>query len=112
MDATYAGTACGRCKNAIQGIIDSIITKPIIKNEALNPIQFAIKVNKVIENEIAPELLKDNGGIELIDIKDKNIYVKLKGTCSSCPNATATLRGFVEKRLKELVDSEITITEA
>ena len=111
-DATYAGSACGRCKGAIQGILDSILGKPVIEEKALNPVQFAIRVNKVIEDTIAPELLKDNGGIELIDIKDKNIYVKLKGTCSSCPNATATLRGFVEKRLKELVDPDITITEA
>ena len=112
MEATYAGTACGRCKGAIQGILDSILGKPVEEKKELNPVQFAIKVNKVIEDVIAPELLKDNGGIELIDIKDKNIYVKLQGTCSSCPNATATLRGFVEKRLKELVDSDITITEA
>ena len=111
-ELTYAGGACGRCKGAIQKIIDDIIGKQPINTEKLTPIQFAIKVNKVIEEDIAPELLKDNGGIELVDIKDKNIYVKLKGTCSSCANATATLRGFVEKKLKDTVDSEITVLEA
>lgn len=112
-DLTYAGGACGRCKENIQKIIDSITggRKPADKKE-LTPVQFAIKVNSVLEGTIAPELAKDNGGIELVDIEGKNIYINLKGTCSGCPNATATLKSFVEKRLKELVDSEITIFEA
>ncbi len=111
-DLTYAGSACGRCKGAIQKIIDSVIPKPVIKENELTPVQFAIKVNTVIETKILPELVKDNGGIELVDIKGKDVYVRLKGTCSSCPNSTATLKSFVEKKLKELIDNEITIFEA
>lgn len=108
-DLTYASSACGRCKDAIQGIIDSIIGKKEIEQKALTPVQFAIKVNKILEENIAPELSKDKGGIELLDIEGKNIYIKLQGTCSSCPNSTATLKGFVEKKLKELVDPEISV---
>lgn len=110
-ELTYAGSACGRCKGAIQKIINDTLKIEPAKSETLTPIQFAIKVNKIIEENIAPELLKDNGGIELLDIKDKDIYVKLKGTCSSCPNSTATLKSFVEKKLKELVDLDINVIE-
>ena len=74
--------------------------------------QFTIKVNSALENSIAPELAKDSGGIELVDIEGKNIYISLKGTCHGCANSKSTLKGFVEKKLKELVDPEITVIEA
>ena len=110
-DLTYAGGACGRCRDNIQKIIDSMLGTEKFDDKELTPVQFTLKVNSIIESEIAPQLALDNGGIELIDIKDKNIYIRLKGTCSGCPNSTATLKSFVEKKLKELVDSEINVIE-
>ncbi len=111
-EITYAGGACGRCKANIQKIIDSVIGAKTFDKKELTPVQFALKVNNILEKEIAPALAHDNGGIELIDIEGKNIYIKLRGTCSSCPNSTATLKSFVEKKLKELVDVDINIIEA
>jgi len=111
-DLTYAGGACGRCKNNIQYIIDSMLGVQKQDNKELTPVQFAIKVNSVLETEVAPDLALDNGGIELIDIKGKDVYIKLKGTCSSCPNSTATMKGFVEKKLREKIDSDINVIEA
>lgn len=111
-DLTYAGGACGRCKNSIQEIINSVLGVKKPDASEMTPIQFAIKVNNVLENKIAPELAKDNGGIELVDIKDKNIYISLKGTCSGCQNANATIKNFIEQKLKELVDVEISVFEA
>ncbi len=110
-DLTYAGGACGRCRENIQNIIDSIIGKKEEPKE-LTPFQFSLKVNQVLEEKIAPELLKDRGGIELIDIKDKTVYVRLKGTCSGCPSANSTIKNFIEAKLKELVDKDITVIEA
>jgi len=111
-DATYAGSACGRCKGAIQKVINSILGEPKTETEKLTPIQFAIKVNSILESKIAPELMKDNGGVELVDIKDKNVYIKLKGMCQGCKGAAATVKGFIEKQLRENIDSEINVIEA
>lgn len=112
MDATYAGSACGRCKGAVQNIINSVLGTPRKENRKLTPAQFVLKVNSTIEGVIAPELAKDNGGIELVDTDGKNVYISLKGTCSGCPNSSATIKSFIEKRLRELVDPEITVFEA
>jgi Fe-S cluster biogenesis protein NfuA len=45
-------------------------------------------------------LKRDGGDIELVDIKDSVVYVKLKGACGTCPMATLTLKNFVEANLK------------
>ena len=51
------------------------------------------------------------GDIELINVENNNVYVKLKGHCSHCANAKLTLKNFVETKLKELVDDEIVVFE-
>jgi len=107
MNYTKAGGACGRCRGEIQKILNEVNGTP----QKLTHTQLVLKVNNVIENHIAPELQKDGGDIELIDIEDLKVKVKLKGACSSCKNSTLTLRYFVESSLKELVDSNIEVIE-
>ena len=51
------------------------------------------------------------GGIELTNVENNNVYVKLMGHCSHCANAKLTLKNFVETKLKELVDDDITVFE-
>ncbi len=104
---TSAGLACGRCKE----LILSIIKKYAKTEEKLSPVQKIIKINNIIETVIAPELRKDFGDIELINVENNNVYVKLKGHCSTCQNAKLTLKNFVETKLKELIDNEIIVFE-
>jgi len=73
--------------------------------------QRVIKINTIIENQISPELRKDGGDIELVDIDGKKVYVKLRGSCSGCKNSTLTLKSFVEATLRETLDDEIEVIE-
>ena len=74
---TKAGGACGKCKAVIQDMIDTYYNKQQAEIDKLTPTQWILKVNNVIETQISPELQKDGGDIELVDIKNKTIYVKL-----------------------------------
>ncbi len=56
-------------------------------------------VEKVLE-KIRTGLKSDGGDIELVDIKDSVVYVRLKGACGTCPMATLTLKNWVEAQLK------------
>ena len=105
---TKAGGACGRCKKDIQALIDKYAKKSEPK---LSPAQLILKINKVIENVIAPELQKDGGDIELVDIDDNKVYVKLQGRCSSCKNSVLTLKAFVETTLKDKVSTDIEVIQ-
>jgi Fe-S cluster biogenesis protein NfuA len=53
-------------------------------------------------NEIRPMLQADGGNIELVDWLDKEkiVKVRLTGGCAHCPMSQITLKGFVEKSLK------------
>ncbi len=108
---TKAGGACGKCKAAIQDIIDTYYNKQKSEIEKLTPTQWILKVNNVIETQISPELQKDGGDIELVDIKNKSIYVKLRGRCSGCKNSTMTLKNFAEKVLQNSLGTDVTLIE-
>ena len=108
---TKAGGDCGKCKAAIQDIIDTQYNKQKSEIEKLTPTQWILKVNNVIETQISPELQKDGGDIELVDIKNKSIYVKLRGRCSGCKNSTMTLKNFAEKVLQNSLGTDVTLIE-
>ena len=108
---TKAGGACGKCKSIIQDVIDTYYNKQKSEIEKLTPTQWILKVNNVIETQISPELQKDGGDIELVDIKNKNIFVRLKGRCSGCKNSTMTLKNFAEKVLQDSLGTDVTLTE-
>ena len=52
-------------------------------------------------NQIRPALVADGGNIELLDVDDGVVKVKLTGACSDCPMAAMTLKFGVEQALKK-----------
>ena len=60
------------------------------------------RVQSVIE-KVKPALEADGGGIELVEIleDDKVVVVNLTGACHGCPMSTMTIKGYVEKIIKE-----------
>ena len=110
---TKAGGACGRCKGLIKDIIDTYWNKQNENKEKseLTQTQKILKISKVIEQQISPELQKDGGDIELIDIEGNKVKVKLTGMCQGCKNAQMTLKSFVESILKDKVDSNLEVEQ-
>jgi len=60
------------------------------------------KVEMVL-NEIRPALLADGGDVELVDVSDGVVTLRLTGACHGCPMAVVTLRHGIERVLKEQV---------
>jgi len=58
------------------------------------------QVEEVLD-KIRPMLMMDGGNIELVDVKDEEVYVHLVGACGMCPSSTMTLKMGVERALKQ-----------
>jgi Fe-S cluster biogenesis protein NfuA len=58
------------------------------------------KVEAVIE-KIRPALIADGGNVELVDVSDGIVSVRLTGSCAGCPMSTMTLKNGIERLLKE-----------
>jgi len=60
------------------------------------------KVEAVL-GEIRPALMADGGDVQLVDVKEGVVTVRLLGACGGCPMASMTLRHGIERALKEKV---------
>lgn len=68
------------------------------------------KVKEAIE-KIRPALQADGGDIELVDVKDGIVKVRLKGTCAGCPMSRMTLKMGVEQALKKQIPEVKSVVE-
>jgi Fe-S cluster biogenesis protein NfuA len=58
------------------------------------------KIEEVLD-KVRPALVADGGNVELVDVKDGVVSVKLTGHCAGCPMSTMTLKNGIERVLKE-----------
>jgi len=52
---------------------------------------------------IRPSLQADGGNVELVEVKDGVVSVRLTGACGSCPMSTMTLKMGVERAVRQAV---------
>ncbi len=65
-------------------------------------VQLKEQVEKALD-DVRPALQADGGDIELIDVVDGVVQVRLQGHCAGCPMSQMTLTLGVEKHLKNVV---------
>ncbi len=53
--------------------------------------------------QIRPALQADGGDVELVDVTEGVVKLKLKGACSGCPMAAITLKSGIERALKQQI---------
>jgi len=60
--------------------------------------------------EVRGMLQADGGDLELVGIEDKNVKLRLRGACGSCPHAQMTIKNGIERILRESIDEEIVVS--
>lgn len=125
--ALKAGGACTQCHHAPGGLQDLLneiwggAAKTAAEPEPVPPaaaaadaaapstFQYMRRVEEAVDRHIRPALRADGGDLELVDIKDAQVYVRLVGACAGCPGASVTLKLMVEQMLKDKVDEHIRV---
>jgi Fe-S cluster biogenesis protein NfuA len=69
------------------------------------------RVEHALKNEIAPALLLDGAGIEVLEVENGIASVRLSGVCAGCPAAIMTVLTSLEDELRKKVP-EVEILEA
>jgi NifU-like protein len=130
-NAIKAGGACMSCHHTPGGLQDLIIQVwgkrptsfkelPILPmarvpatapQSDVSPYRFAKQVEQVLDEYVRPQLQKDGGDLEIVDIKDLVVYVRLAGACADCVGSGRTLKLMVEQALKDQVDERVRVIE-
>ena len=110
---TKAGGGCSSCHEGIEEILVKVMVE---RGETFKPgggakqdevpkgmtnLQRIRKIEAVLD-AVRPQLLRDGGDIELVDVDGKTIYVNMKGACAGCQMEAMTLQGIQQKLMEEL----------
>jgi len=72
------------------------------------------RVEKILREQINPALEGHGGSVELADVREANVYLRMLGGCQGCAGARATLRHGVERALRAEVpqiDDVVDVTD-
>jgi Fe-S cluster biogenesis protein NfuA len=56
---------------------------------------------EAVLDKIRPNLIADGGNVELVEVKDGVVKLKLTGACAGCPMSTMTLKNGIEQILRQ-----------
>ncbi len=112
---TKAGGGCSACHEGIEEILTRVLAErgeqfdpsgpaaPVLQPSQgkLSNLQRIRRIESAIE-AIRPNLQRDHGDVELIDVDGKNVYVKMTGACAGCQMAAVTLDGIQQRIVEDL----------
>ena len=112
-DVTNYTKAGGGCKQCL-GEIEKILKDYWAETEKMDFLKMTVvekikHIEKILNGDINPKLKADGGWLELVDVEGKLVKVRFLGMCSHCPSSSATLKGIVEKELREKLSPEIEV---
>lgn len=58
------------------------------------------QIEKTLQ-KVRVHLMADGGNVELVDVTDGIVKVRLVGACGGCPMSTMTLKNFIEREIKK-----------
>ena len=84
----------------LPAIIECFINKKIYieSNEEDNDTVLMIK--ELLDTRIRPTVQEDGGDIIFKSFKDGVVYLKMQGSCTSCPSSLVTLKNGVQNMLQ------------
>ena len=74
----------------------------------------AERVQEIIDEMINPGIASHGGYVELVDVSDDTLYIRMGGGCQGCAASAATLRMGIERMIREQIpeiDSIVDVTD-
>lgn len=67
------------------------------------------RINGLLDERVRPALAGDGGGLEIMGLEDKTLYIKYQGACGSCPSSTAGTLMAIQNLLQSEIDEELVV---
>lgn len=120
---TKAGGGCSSCHEGIEEILVRVLAEQgetfdvnAVARETPKPrsgltnLQRIRRIEELLD-EIRPNLQRDHGDVELVEVDGRHIYVKMTGACAGCQMAATTLGG-IQQHLAEGLSEFILVLPA
>ncbi len=84
----------------VAGETDHPLARALLSMYDLGPIDEHIQVEEALD-EIRPYIESHGGDLELLDVQDGTVHVRMSGACHGCAASAMTLRRGIEEKLRE-----------
>jgi Fe-S cluster biogenesis protein NfuA len=85
-----------------QAVIDTLARDDLVGSllllHGLHPLDLETRVRQALE-QVRPALHKHGGDVELLEVRDGVVRLRLQGNCHGCPSSSATMRQTVEEAI-------------
>jgi NFU1 iron-sulfur cluster scaffold homolog, mitochondrial len=68
------------------------------------------KINTLLDDRVRPALAGDGGGLQVMGLEGKTLFIRYQGACGSCPSSTAGTLMAIQRLLQSEVDEELVVT--
>jgi Fe-S cluster biogenesis protein NfuA len=92
------GEGLSRIVAACDVPVEDELVAHLLLLHGLHPVPVRERVIGALD-EVRPYLASHGGGVELLDVADGVVRLRLEGSCNGCPSSAATLRGAVEEAI-------------
>ena len=70
------------------------------------------KINTLLDDRVRPALAGDGGGLQVMGLEGKTLFIRYQGACGSCPSSTAGTLMAIQNLLQAEIDDEMVVTMA
>jgi NifU-like protein len=121
---TKAGGGCSSCHEAIEEILTKVLAEkgetfdpdapsiakvpveevpptPAIAAYGMTNLQRIKRIERVLDS-IRPQLKRDGGDVELVEVEGNTIFVNMIGACTNCQMASMTIGGIQQRLMEDL----------
>jgi len=69
------------------------------------------KIEEVFVTQINPAVASHGGFVELVDVRNDVVYVKMSGGCQGCASSSMTLKMGIERAVREAIPSIVDVVD-
>ena len=70
------------------------------------------RTNLLLDDRVRPALAGDGGGLEVLGLEGKTLFIRYQGACGSCPSSAAGTLSAIQNLLQSEVDDEMVVSMA
>lgn len=76
-----------------------------VRSSSVDPmeVQIVAQIRALLEARVRPAVARDGGDVVFHRFEDGVVYLEMRGACSGCPGASATLKLGVERMLQHYI---------
>ena len=68
------------------------------------------KINALLDDRVRPALAGDGGGLQVMGLDGKTLFIRYEGACGSCPSSAAGTLMAIQNLLQSEVDEDLVVT--